>query len=52
MLAFLNQVQASHRPALAWFLEIALVHTSYVSAPEGINNKWHDMVLYWPCVIG
>ena len=33
----------------AWFLEIALVHTSVcvsvcVSAPEGINNQWRDMV--------
>ena len=23
-----------------------------VSAPEGINNQWRDMVWYRPCVIG
>ena len=31
----------------AWFLEIVLVHASVcvcMSAPEAINNQWHDMV--------
>ena len=53
--AFLNQVwpPAAH----AWFIEIALVHMSVcvsvcVSALEGINYQWRDMVSYRPCTIG
>ena len=45
-----------------WFLEIALVHASVyvcvcVSAPDGINNQWHDIdrvqlvkhIMVFPC---
>ena len=38
---------------LTWFLEIALVSESEcvrvvcVSAPEGINNQWHDIDRAW-----
>ena len=41
---FLNQARVA---ACTWFLEIALVDMSVcvcVSAPEAINNQWHDMV--------
>ena len=45
----LNQAGAGPRLVHSWFLEIALVHASVcvcvcVSAPEGINNQWCDMV--------
>ena len=43
---YLNQVRTGLWPACNWFLEIAFVHDvcMCVSAPEAINNQWHDMV--------
>ena len=52
----LNQAHAG-LPACTWFLNIVSVRTYVcvcvcVSAPEAINNQWHDVVSYEPHVIG
>ena len=43
----LNQAHAGLQPAHTWFLSIPFVRKCqyvYVSAPEAINNYWHDVV--------
>ena len=48
---FLNQARAGLQLARAWFLKIGPVRIVcmracvcvYVSAPEAINNQWHDV---------